>query len=198
MKQPKNGYLMRFLPGGPSGTRTPDQPVMSRQLWPTELMALTRKSTSLKKCFSVAPQVGLEPTTLRLTVACSTGWAIEECLSWRLPIVPGRYQPSIFGTDELNFCVRNGNRWTLVVINTNYIWKAGINCSSFQMVTRAGIEPTLTAWEAAVLTAWPTGHRGISLQRPEIVSWPLSDFSMVHHQGLEPGTPWLRVRINLH
>ena len=27
--------------GGPSGTRTPDQPVMSRLLWPTELMALT-------------------------------------------------------------------------------------------------------------------------------------------------------------
>ena len=26
------------------------------------------------------------------------------------------------------------------------------------LVTRAGIEPTLTAWEAAVLTAWPTGH----------------------------------------
>ena len=29
-------------------------------------------------------------------------------------------QPSIFGTNELNFCVRYGNRWTLIVINTNY------------------------------------------------------------------------------
>ncbi len=27
---------------------------------------------------------------------------------------------SIFGTTELNFCVRYGNRWTLSVINTNY------------------------------------------------------------------------------
>ena len=26
----------------------------------------------------LAPQVGLEPTTLRLTAACSTNWAIEE------------------------------------------------------------------------------------------------------------------------
>ena len=28
----------------------------------------------------LAPQVGLEPTTLRLTAACSTDWAIEEYL----------------------------------------------------------------------------------------------------------------------
>ena len=41
-----------------------------------------------------------------------------EC--WHQPIVPGRFQPSIVGTSELNFCVRYGNRWTLVVINTNY------------------------------------------------------------------------------
>ena len=26
----------------------------------------------------MAPQVGLEPTTLRLTAACSANWAIEE------------------------------------------------------------------------------------------------------------------------
>ena len=41
-------------------------------------------------------------------------------ICWHLPIVPGRLQPSIFGTNELNFCVRYGNRWTLSVINTNY------------------------------------------------------------------------------
>ena len=128
----------------------------------------------------LAPPVGLEPTTLRLTAACSTGWAKEEYLSWRLPIVPGRCQPSIVGTSELNFCVRDGNRWTLTVINTNYsifpVSGSTIPVSIRNlMVTRAGIEPTLTAWEAAVLTAWPTGR-------------------LVHHQGLEPGTPWLRVR----
>ena len=41
-------------------------------------------------------------------------------MCWHLPIFPGRHQPSIFGTTELNFCVRYGNRWTLSVINTNY------------------------------------------------------------------------------
>ena len=60
----------------------------------------------------------------------TTDWAMEEyiakhpigciALSWHLPIFPGRRQPSIFGTTELNFCVRYGNRWTLSVINTNY------------------------------------------------------------------------------
>ena len=44
--------------------------------------------------------------------------AFSSC--WHLPIFPGRHQPSIIGTSELNFCVRNGNRWTLAVINTNF------------------------------------------------------------------------------
>ena len=38
--------------------------------------------------------------------------------SRHLPIFPSRLQPSIFGTTELNFCVRNGNRWDLRVIGT--------------------------------------------------------------------------------
>ena len=45
------------------------------------------------------------------------GWLLLIC--WHLPIVPGRRQPSIFGTNELNFRVRDGNGWTLIVINTN-------------------------------------------------------------------------------
>ena len=44
---------------------------------------------------------------------------IYKC--WRLPIFTGRFQPTIFGTTELNFCVRDGNRWTLSVIDTNYL-----------------------------------------------------------------------------
>ena len=35
------------------------------------------------------------------------------------PIFPGRFQPSIFGTVELNYRVRDGNGWTLNVINTD-------------------------------------------------------------------------------
>ena len=54
-----------------------------------------------------------------------TNERLEPCLTsvvscWRIPIFPGRLQPSIFGTTELNFCVRNGNRWTLCVNLTNY------------------------------------------------------------------------------
>ena len=40
---------------------------------------------------------------------------------WHLPIFPGRHQPSIFGTIELNFRVRYGNGWTLNVFNTNFL-----------------------------------------------------------------------------
>ena len=37
-----------------------------------------------------------------------------------LPIFPGSHPPSIVGVHELNFCVRDGNRWTLMTINTNF------------------------------------------------------------------------------
>ncbi len=35
-------------------------------------------------------------------------------------IFPGRLQPSIVDTSELNFRVRNGNGWDLAVINTGF------------------------------------------------------------------------------
>ena len=41
------------------------------------------------------------------------------CSSRRLPIFTRRFQRTIFGTSELNFCVRNGNRWNLTVIDTD-------------------------------------------------------------------------------
>ena len=37
-----------------------------------------------------------------------------------LPIFPASHPASIVGACELNFCVRNGNRWTLTAINTNF------------------------------------------------------------------------------
>ena len=40
-----------------------------------------------------------------------------------LPIFPGSHPPSIVGVHVLNFCVRDGNRWTHMTINTNsYEW----------------------------------------------------------------------------
>ena len=38
-----------------------------------------------------------------------------------LPIFPASHPASIVGASELNFCVRDGNRWTLTAINTNSI-----------------------------------------------------------------------------
>ena len=210
----------------------------------------------------MAPPVGLEPTTARLTAACSTNWAKEECVRlWlnsepvlALPIFPGRRQPSIVGRNELNYRVRNGNGWTLALISTNCVVAKSallrfrlrqklrtLPCSSFSsrirfagfrsdqdlrlyvirssgehsvlyclfralsrgslfdlqtsaafedregkaaegvsfrtscgskrsaacfdVVTRTGFEPMLTAWEAAVLTTWPTGHGAPSRTR---------------------------------
>ena len=40
------------------------------------------------------------------------------------PILPDRLQSSTFGTEGLNFCVRNGNRWDPFVITTG-------NCELF-------------------------------------------------------------------
>ena len=37
----------------------------------------------------------------------------------RRPIFPGSCPPSIFSTRELNYRVRDGNGWTLSVINTD-------------------------------------------------------------------------------
>ena len=80
-----------------------------------------------------------------------------------LPIFPGRFQPSIFGTNELNYRVRNGNGWTLIVINTDYVIYARQALHKLfvllptnvgyinrlpryiRMVTRSGFEPLLPA-----------------------------------------------------
>ena len=88
---------------------------------------------------------GLEPWAHWLRVSCSTNWARGAygdpyrnrtdvkgvrglCLnrltngpykSRRLPIFTSRFQLTIFGTSKLNFCVRNGNRWNLTVIDTD-------------------------------------------------------------------------------
>ena len=43
---------------------------------------------------------------------------LEKC--WHWPIFPARRQASIFGSAQLNFCVRNGYRWTLCDSNTNF------------------------------------------------------------------------------
>ena len=41
---------------------------------------------------------------------------------WQLPILPGAW-PSTLGVRELNFCVRDGNRWILSAIVTTMVYK---------------------------------------------------------------------------
>ena len=88
-------------------------------------------TTAFSSSNMMAPPVGLEPTTSWLTVTRSTDWAKEEYTGQadltrflmrcrRRPNFPGRCHPSILGTAELNYRVRNGNGWTLCVIITDY------------------------------------------------------------------------------
>ena len=89
-----------------------------------------------------------------------------EVLVLALPIFPGSHPPSIVGANELNFCVRYGNRWTLIAINTNslrwlqpssilkvlrtlnpnlnYITQT-LSCQAVPLVTRGRIELPLPA-----------------------------------------------------
>ena len=75
-----------------------------------------------------------------------------------LPIFPCSHPQSIVGANELNFCVRDGNRCTLTAINTNYLsvfrllpenihhyTTARLPCQALFLVPPAGFEPTLTA-----------------------------------------------------
>ena len=42
-----------------------------------------------------------------------------------IPIFPSSHPQSIVGEDELNFCVRNGNRWTLISMITDFMKSQG-------------------------------------------------------------------------
>ncbi len=76
--------------------------------------------------FSMAPQVGLEPTTLRLTAECSAIELLRNKFR-RRPTLPGRVQPSTIGAEGLNFCVRNGNRWDpFAIVTGNVIFSMGL------------------------------------------------------------------------
>ena len=78
----------------------------------------------------LAPQVGLEPTTTRLTAECSAIELLRNNDSEnflfsviiygirRRPTLPGRCQPSTISAERLNFCVRYGNRWDPLAITT--------------------------------------------------------------------------------
>ena len=61
------------------------------------------------------------PTELNRNMSKKAHQVLSCFLCRRLSIFPSRYQLSIFDASELNYCVRNGNRWTLTAINTDYV-----------------------------------------------------------------------------
>ena len=101
-----------------------------------------------------------------------------------LPIFPGSHPPSIVGANELNFCVRDGNRWTLTAINTNsfseevfpFLYKAVFTdfCYSPHLQLIYLGDPYRIRTDV-------NGVRGRCLNH-------LTNGPLVHLQGLEPGT----------
>ena len=92
--------------------------------------------------------------------------SVLKHLCWHWPIFPDRRQSSIFGSAQLNFCVRNGYRWTLCDSNTN-----------------CGVAPL--PFFALVST-----HR-FFFPRPYCLGYLA--FRLVHLRRLELRTHWLRV-----
>ena len=85
-----------------------------------------------------------------------------EALVFALPIFTASHPATIVGVRVLNFCVRDGNRWTHTTINTNslleevfpFLYSADLRgflllatYSAFftELVTHTGFEPMLTA-----------------------------------------------------
>ena len=72
-------------------------------------------------------------------------------------ILPGRVQPSTFSTGELNFCVRDGNRWNLSVIATGNCGYLIASTFSFLPFRKRRVEDpcTLTTAHRMILQTVP-------------------------------------------
>ena len=123
-------------------------------------------------------------------------------LCQRRAIFPGRRQPSIVATDELNFRVRNGNGWTLIVIGTDF----GDPCGNRTHVWGVrGLRLNLLTNGPRPCGSRRLRFRGFCKCRENLHVLDPSSYSnrsgrfdlisrgksgkMVHHQGLEPWTP---------
>ena len=84
-----------------------------------------------------------------------------EALVLALPIFTASHPATIVGVQVLNFCVRDGNRWTHLTINTNLF--------------------TLGIGDPYRIRTDVNGVRGRCLNH-------LTNGPLVHLQGLEPGT----------
>ena len=69
---------------------------------------------------NMAPQVGFEPTTARLTAECSTTELLRINKNLATSYSHRGRPPTTIGAEELNFRVRNGNGCDLFAIITRY------------------------------------------------------------------------------
>ena len=96
--------------------------------------------------WKMAPPVGFEPTTYRLTAGCSTAELTRNKM-WRWPILPSGHPLSTFGAKELNFCVRDGNRWVLFAIITTMDISRGFHPRNIRFVT-SSLRRFRTPWKS--------------------------------------------------
>ena len=131
---------------------------------------------------------------------------------WHLPIFPRRFHLSIFGTTELNFRVRYGNGWTLSVINTNFgdSWgtRTPVAAVRGRSLNRLTNEPFLLSDIVLMLrlslyiyntrfkfvlfiyfTCLLSNTYSIHIYIVYATRSTRLFLCLVHHQGLEPGTP---------
>ena len=110
-----------------------------------------------------------------------------------LPFFPGRRQPSIVGRNELNYRVRNGNGWTLILINTNsssgFPENMHIIRSFGALVKRKNGDPYRIRTDVNGVRGRCLNHltNGPCLfSTSSLFSSPVEN--LVHLHGLEPGT----------
>ena len=107
-----------------------------------------------------------------------------EAFVFALLIFPGSRPPSIVSVHELNFCVRDGNRWTLIAINTNSIMEEQLPflCKAvFRGFLLLAASSFIYFGDPYRIRTDVNGVRGRCLNH-------LTNGPLVHLQGLEPGT----------
>ena len=80
-----------------------------------------------------------------------------------LPIFPCSHPQSIVGANELNFCVRDGNRWTLIAINTNYMDKSSRSYRLIRPVARPVCQSASRSNDLCILARNPRPVKHFSL-----------------------------------
>ena len=115
-----------------------------------------------------------------------------------LSIFPGRCQPSIVDRNELNYRVRNGNGWTLILISTNYMSSSTARKQTILYCPSRLLSRHFLSGDPYRIRTDVNGVRGRCLNHltngPCLASWGphwmvLPSSGMVHLQGLEPWTP---------